>query len=392
MVTRLVVALLGIIAISGCELQKVVVPRTERFIVVHSILDPGSRIQSVLVERSLTGAITVNDKGAYDPRNPVVSGGGEPLVGADVRITDPDGVVMQAAPVALAPGLYQFSLDTYKVNLQPGRQYSLAVLAEGDTVRGTTLLPAGAPPRGVPVVPFNRDHDYLKVQINDVSFAAAYWVQILAPTQPYELFTFDRNVAIAGDVRNIFTDDLLKVFYPGFLQTTTIAAIDTNVYDYYRSGNDPFTGSGMINHLKGGLGLFGSLVIVDRRQVDVTQDSVDAIDGTYTPRGPAAGNISAAARSIRLYREALGGKASVFDRISGSLFRGPPTSSVRAAIYGTRTGDSLELDLLNAQTTGSRNAHFSGVVRGDSLIGSMNIFGNGSTSIFQGAVFVRVGK
>jgi hypothetical protein len=384
-------AALSLAILAGCEIQKVVVPRTQPFVIVHSILDPDSRTQTVLVERSLTGAITIDSINGYDPKNPVETGGGEPVLGADVRVTDPDGIVMQGIPSAATPGVYQFSLDRYKVNLKPGRMYSLQVIADADTVTGTTLMPTGFAPIGVPVVSFNRDHDFLSVHISDVTFAAAYWVEILAPEAPYDLFTFDRDVSISGDTRNVFTNEFVKVFYPGFLQTMTVAAIDSNVYDYYRSGNDPFTGSGLINHLKGGLGLFGSVVVVDRRQVDVTQDSVDAIDGTYTPRGPNAGTASQHARSIRLYREALGGKTAP-DRISGSLVRGPVTSTARAAIYGIRKADTLQLNLLNAQETRSLDAQLTVTVHGDSLIGFMNTNNTGNFSGTIAVTYVRAGK
>jgi hypothetical protein len=34
---------------------------------------------------------------------------------------------------------------------------------------------------------------------------------------------------------------------------------DTNYYDFVRSRSDPFTGRGFLNHLEGGIGVFGSV-------------------------------------------------------------------------------------------------------------------------------------
>ena len=56
--------------------------------------------------------------------------------------------------------------------------------------------------------------------------------------------------------------------------------------------------------------LFGSLIVVDSRQLDVTQDSVDSIDGVYSLRSPAF-NFQ-----LQLYREAAGVNGTP-DRISG---------------------------------------------------------------------------
>ena len=366
-----VAACLGLV---GCERANTIVPRTTPFFVVHAILDPTTRVQTVMVERSLTGAVNVSTQQGFNSNNPIVTGGGEPVVGADVRITDPDGVVMQGTPSSTAPGVYQINLNTFGVNLKPGRRYSLRVTTGKDTVTGTTLLPAVTPALAAITQTFNRDHGPLKLSLPQATGARAYWVQVEAPLNQYILLSTDRDLSIAGDARNLFTDDLLKIFYPGFLELMTAAAIDTNVYDYYRSGNDPFTGSGFINHLKGGQGLFGSLIVVDSRQLDVTQDSVDAIDGVYTSR------TSGVNGQLTLYREALGGMTSG-DRITGTY----RANGSRLAVMGSRSGTALGLDILSGPGYGRITGSFFGTVHGDTVSGTL-------PNTPGGVVFVRAGK
>ena len=376
------VALLLGLGLGGCELGSTVIPRADPVLVVHSIIDPSLGTQYVLVEQSLSGRAPVIGSGDYDPNNPITSGNGVPVSGAAVTITGTGVPGVRFAETRIGSGVYFARVN----GIRPGSQYSLAVSAQGMTVAGTTVVPVATRPVAVPLVRFNRDHDAVNLPISDVSLARAYWVRIDAPDSPYELFTLDRTIAIAGDVRNVFTQDFLKVFYPGFLQTMTVAAVDSNVYDYYRSGNDPFSGRGLINHLNGGLGVFGSMVIIDQRQFDITQDSVgDAIEGRFTLRsGPPAASTDNASQ-MTLFLEARGTGADAPDRISGSHIRGLAFSRVRGAVIGTRTANALKLQLLEGQNTGFVNSTFSGVAKGDSLIGSF-------TGLAGQVVYVRAGK
>lgn len=387
---RMVTMLLFGAVVAGCELGSTTIPRTDPMLVVHSILNPGSRVQTVLVEHSLTGAVSVVDSGNYDPANPIATGNGVPVSGAIVRLTDPDGLVMTATefrPTGTSTGVYQISLDavstsTNRVVIQRGKRYSLSVTAAGKTVTGSTLVPQATTPVGVPVLSFNRDHQAINLPIQDVSLSRAFWIRLDAPIEAYSLFTLDQDVAIAGDARNIFTEDLIRIFYPGFLQTLTVAAVDTNVYDYYRSGNDPFSGSGLINHLSGGLGVFGSMVIVEQRRLDVTQDATgDSIEATYTLR---RGGTQDGPHTLTLFREASGIGGGP-DRISGRYLRGPPLGPIRGAIYGSREASQVTLNILVSQSTARITSTFRATVKGDSLIGTF--LPSNAT-----ATFVKTGK
>ena len=379
--TGVSLAAIAVVVFGGCELGSTTIPRTDPMLVVHAILDPSLTIQEIKVEESLTGRVVVDS--TNEDR-------GVPVSGATVTLTDPGGLVMIATETP-GTGVYRVNLDSYttpakSARIQRGKRYALAVSARGITVTGSTLVPSGASPVGIPRVPFNRDRQTINLPINDVSLARAYWIRIEAPVQPYQLFTLDQDVAIAGDVRNIFTEDLLRVFYPGFEQLLTVAAVDTNTYDYYRSGNDPFSGRGLINHLSGGLGVFGSVVIVERRVLDVTQDSTgDSLEGRYTLRRGVPG-VPADATEMTLFIEARG-TAGRPDRISGRHLRGPSGGQIRGAVYGTRTADSLDLRLLVKNSTDEVNQIFTGRVKGDSLVGRLGVYGTVGS-----VLFVRAGK
>ena len=371
------------IGLVGCELGSTTIPRAEAVLVVHSVLIASTRTTYVLVEQSLTGSMAVVDSGVYDPSNPIVSGNGVPVKGAIVTLTDQNGDVTRGVElVQNGAGVYVITLGGGRI--RSGWRYALAVSAQGKTVTGTTLVPGSTPPVNVTRVPFNRDHDTVNLAISDVALARAYWVRIDAPIVPFSLFTLDRTIAIAGDTRNVFTTDLIHVFYPGFIQTMTVAAVDSNVYDYYRSGNDPFSGRGLINHLSGGLGVFGSIGIVDQRQLDVTQDSVsDPIEGRYTLRRGMPIVANSGASEMTLFLEARGNNSP--DRVTGRYLNGPVFDRTRGAVFGTRTGDSVTLQLLVAQSTTNVNYIFTGIAKGDSLIGDFH-------NSLGPAMYVKAGK
>jgi hypothetical protein len=68
-------------------------------------------------------------------------------------------------------------------------------------------------------------------------------------------------VAIPGNVINSFViGDEDDVFRAGREYAFTVALTDSNYFDFARSENNPYTGRGFINHLSGGIGIFGSLV------------------------------------------------------------------------------------------------------------------------------------
>lgn len=379
-------AMLGLLvaALAGCELGKTTIPLADPELVVHAILNPTFQTQTILLEESLTGKATTDT--AFDPNNPVVTGGGVPITGAVVEITAPNGTVYTFAERKIggaSTGIYAGQMQ-----VDPGSRYDLRITALGKTLTGSTLVPISHPPVGTPLVPFNRDHQAVNLPITDVSLARAYWVRIEAPVAAFSVFTTDREVAISGEVRNVYTDDLLRVFFPGFQQAMTVAAVDTNLFDYYRSGNDPFSGTGLITHLQGGLGLFGSIAIVERRVLAVTKDSTESIEGTYTAR-PAMGGVP---HTLTLYVESKGSTDQAGDRISGEYQIGPKIALTRGPMLGTRIhGDSLDLALYAPGSTNTTNGGLAAHIRGDTLFAFVNQAGP-TSSIATAVTYVRIGK
>ena len=142
--------------------------------------------------------------------------------------------------------------------------------------------------------------------------------------------------------------------------------MDTNYFDYYRSRNDPFTGSGIINRLQGGIGLFGSTVVIGSRTLDVTQQPVEpALEGDYElAQGPLM--TKPFVDVMRLYVETPGATSA---SLSGWYSRDRKLTA-RDGITGTRDGNRIELRLLVNQDTHQRLATFVGTQVADSLVGA----------------------
>ena len=140
--------------------------------------------------------------------------------------------------------------------------------------------------------------------------------------------------------------------------------MDSNYYDYYRSRNDPFTGSGIINKLQGGIGLFGSAVSINSRTLDVTQNVREpAFEGTYdvVARPPL---LRPVADVLRVFVETPGDPSA----LSGWFMRNP-NSGVLEGLIGSRTNGRIVLEFLDNQAAVDTVAVFSGAQLGDSLVG-----------------------
>jgi hypothetical protein len=217
-------------------------------------------------------------------------------------------------------------------------------------------------------VPFNRDRDSAKVSIPEVEFARGYMLRVDAPVSAFSVVTSDRELSITGDTRNLFTENLLRVFFPGFEQSLTVAAVDTNLYDYYRSRSDPFSGVGLINRVQGGLGVFGSIAVIERRVLDVTQDfSGDRLEDMFTLRDAAP---DALPRVLHFYRESPAETPESQHRYTGYYVRGPVDSPVRGPLMVTIVaGGSLDVQMFKPRTTSEAAGRFMAVFAGsDPLI------------------------
>jgi hypothetical protein len=370
---RAVAGVALLLAASGCTFDQQVIGVVPSQIVVHAVLDPNASIQEVLLERTLTGTVQVADNVRYDPLDPINSGGGIPVVGASVRIQGPDGTFtgLERKYPGRAPGYgtgrYEVIAGVGSTPIRPGARYTLTVRGtDGTVVTGSTVVPnTPVYAQAQTITPFDRDRDTLKLDWAPVKGARTYAFRVESPFGAFQLFSDTTKIALPGSLRNFFASDLQRVFIPGFLQVMTLYAVDTNYFDYYRSRNDPFTGSGIINRLDGGIGLFGSVVTMDIRTLDVTQQPKEpALEGDYeliqAPSTP-----QKIVDILRLYVETQGPPTS----LSGWYSR-DRTRTARDGIAGARDGTRIELQFLLDQDSRRRLATFIGAQQGDSLVGS----------------------
>jgi hypothetical protein len=328
------------VALAGCDLGSSTIPQTDPLIVVHAVLNPSLIQQVILLEESRTGK---KPPIAADPNNLIVGSGGIPIVGASVQLEDETGAIYNAAEARA--GIYVVGIAA-----QPGRRYQLKVQALGKTVTASTVVPRGVIAGAAPLVPFNRDRDTAKVSLPEVEFARGYFLRIDAPISAFSVVTSDREISITGDTRNLFTENLLRVFFPGFEQTLTVAAVDTNLYDYYRSRSDPFSGIGLINRVQGGLGVFGSIAVIERRILDVTQDfSGHPLEDTFTRRDPAPDSVP---RAVHFYRESSAKTPDSQDRVSGYYISGPVNEPIRGPLlFSVSQVGTLDVQMFKPHTT-----------------------------------------
>ena len=374
---RLAVWLLATAALTACELGTVTIPKTTPTIVVHSVLNPLANEQIVLVERTLTGSVNIPDT-SYDPAEPILSAGGVAVSGATVEITDPNGVVYRGvedrsvSASGKGAGAYRVALSGQAIVL--GGRYTLRVRAPtGEELTAATRVPrATLRLNGGLMRPFNRDHDVLLASWGPVDGARSYAVRIESPFGPFFLFTDSTSIRITGDLRNLFSGELQRVFIPGFRQEMFIGAVDSNFYDYYRTNNDPFTGSGIISRVNGGLGLFGSIVNLNTGAITVSADQTEPIEGRFR-LVPSTSNPNLPTL-LTLYVESPPARSDLPTALSGRYNLG--NSSVRGdGLIGRRLGSDLTLALLANQMAGDTVDVFEGKVQGDTLRGFYRISG-----------------
>ena len=362
-----------LLAATACTFDQQVIASPPSQVVVHAVLDPGDTLVDVLVERTLSGALTV-PKDRFDPLDPINTAGGVPARGAQVSITGPDGtsrgieVTYPGKVSSYGAGRYVFRAFI----VRPGGKYTLNIrTADGIAVSGSTLVPTFTPNPATPVVVggvFRRDRDTLSVDWLPVPIARTYGVRVESPFGAFQLFSDSTHLTLAGNLRNFFAEQLPRVFIPGFQQTITVYAADTNFFDYYRSRNDPFTGSGIINRLEGGIGLFASTVTISSRTVDVTQALTDSsFEGDYEL---VQGSVQARTfvDIMRLYIETPAA-GPIGASLSGWYARDRRVTA-RDGIAGARDGERIELRFLVNQNAQQRLVTFTGRQSHDSLIGN----------------------
>mgnify|MGYP001810142128 CR=1 FL=1 len=383
---RGIIRSLGVLAGAGvltsCTFGETIIAPTAPTLVVHSVLNPTVPRVEVLLEETLTGRVRIDTTLSYDPQDPIVTAGGIPQGGATVwlvRLTAPiDSVRLVERLVSTTTGSRTtgvYAADVLipgtvvvgpppRVTLEPGARYRLRILTlDGRTVTGETRIPGPVtgwnPQLATLPVPdtLDRSRDTLRLTWPSVPGARTAGVRVDTPLGPWFLFNDSTSFAFAGGLRNFFQGGLPSVFQPGHVQNISIAVVDSGFYDYYRSGNDPFGGAGIINKLRGGIGLFGATLPMLRRVVSVTQPATTPIDAWWT----------APADSLALWLETPGPTVSA---VSGWSAVVPPQAQATAVSgLGTLRGAALRFALVNPEVSDTVGL-FVGTVFPDSITGS----------------------
>jgi len=263
-------AVAGLLLVAGCELEEIVVPLGRETVAVHAILtlDSAATTQYVVVERSITGTVEIPDEDSLRgfPRPPL------PILGAAVVVTRDDSVALRFSE-STVPGVYAIPPAAGAGFLAPGREYRLRVdLPDGRQVRGRTRMPAFPVVTGMPAegADFDRDRDTLRLRWTGAEGTDQVFVQVrprdLQRRLTLALFTDSSGITLPGNLPTPVLSDTLppSVWVAGTYQSLTVAAMDTNFFDYVRTANDPFTGGGYLNHLEGAIGVFGAVAPVNR--------------------------------------------------------------------------------------------------------------------------------
>ena len=344
-------ALVLSVAAGGCEFDRHTVGSGSSRAVVHAVLNPSTANAGdyvVLLERTLTGRVSTRSE-VRDPADPIASGGGEAISGARVelqRIDVPGAIAtgiedLDDRPDRKGAGVYRFvNLQCGPFNCPPnalsiarGARYRLRVTLPGglDVVEGETTVPLPATaPDTLPGARFDAERDTIRLQWPSAGRAHRYVLQIQTPYGPFQIFSDTNALVLTGGLRNFQSQRLPPVFTPGFLQAVQIAAVDTNFYNYYRTRNDPFTGSGLVTGLRGGTGVFGSYAPIRRNTFDVVARQDEAIEGAFAGGG----------ERITLYAQGSGFVSGRWDDGIG----------VRHGVLGTREGNRMRLIVLQRST------------------------------------------
>jgi len=367
-----VCALTALATLTGCELAAVNVAPPTASVVVHAVLNPDVDQQVILVESSLTGAIDINDRLKFNALDPIRTAGGSPVTGADVRLlTGTDTIGVRAVETVLSNrGTGRYVVARAALAVVPGRSYRLRIrTTQGTQVTGETRVPSADASWVVGVgsvaqpLTLSRTTDTVRLTWNAAPDAATYAVRIESPDGPWFLFSDSTRFALAGTLRNFFAAGLPSVWYPGFLQPLSVIAVDRNFYDYNRTGNDPFGGTGLISSVKNGLGLFGSVLPLLRRDVTVVDRDKVPLDARWV--GVTA-NTAAQRVDMDLWLE---GPGPTISSVSGRVRTNADRATDRYVV-GTVQGENIRLVALVGASRSDTLWSLVGRVAGDSITGT----------------------
>jgi len=274
---------------AGCELADTVAPTLESRAVVHAVLNPLATQQIVIVEktlRSLSGAGTTTR---------------EPITGARIVVYGPreDSSVALADPAVA--GVYRLPSVTIRdgsagtaapnvLRIRPGERYRLRVETPLGVVTGTTTVPVSGPVDAARRS-FNVDRDTLRLDLSAVRNAAGFLLRHdtrLGVLERYQT-TLDAALVLPLAIASGDPDDQEWSFSfarglvrPGLSQNFVVAAVDSNYFRYHVAGFDPFGDDTRGNSLTGGVGMFGSVVTLMNKTLDLTAEIDSPVEGSWT--------------------------------------------------------------------------------------------------------------
>ncbi|MSR07476.1 MAG: hypothetical protein EXR93_10485 [Gemmatimonadetes bacterium] len=339
------------LALAGCKLTEVVIAPGERTLVVQAVIDRSQPTQFAVVEYSTIGDSTINGGGARIP------GGrpGFPVTGAVVSVEHLEGACpgrQEALTEVLPTGTNLTPTGRYAgmlTCLAPGEKLGLRVTTRaGEIVTGETVLAAASAisvrAGGVAArfardtVRFNRDSDTMRVAIDPLVGRGMQIEVRRAEDHDHIALIFINDslgAAFPGNLVNPFGNDVGETtFRAGAYYVMTVAMADSNYYHYASTFSDPVTGRGFLNHLKGGLGVFGSIETT-QYVIRVSSTVNDPKEGVYRLTGLLGGvNLDL---SLESYLDDLSGNGfSAFAR--GTWTNGAtPTLPVQVNVSGDGT-------------------------------------------------------
>jgi hypothetical protein len=370
------------LAATACEIEKVEIPRPQRLVALHGVLSASAPNQVVLLERTRNGSVNPVAP-SFELESPLGSDSGIAENGAIVTLTTPSGATLVAREDntivlgATGGGVYRFDLSGSA--LERSGTYKLSVITRaGEKLSAETSVPGGTAALVAEPRDFNRATDELILEWPKTAGARSYLVRVESPLGPRSFFTEDTRVRLGGDLRNVDLDALPHLFIPGFPQAVTVSAVDSNYYDWFRTHNDALSGTGLINRVSGGLGVFGSLVRLRLLDLNVVAPQSEPIAGTFRLVGTPSELSATPYLWLELYVESAASRSDQPDALSGRTFRRRSLGEVGCTlcgVLGSARDGHVELQLLSAWSARDTTDTFVGELRGDTLVGSYRFAG-----------------
>jgi hypothetical protein len=243
---------------------------------------------------------------------------------------------------------------------------------KGEVIRGETVVPGGSPALVAQSRTFDRSRDAAVIEWPAAVGARSYYVRIETPFGPRAFFTDSTRVQLPGELRNVDLKTLRHVFVPGFPQSVTVSAVDSNFYDWYRTRSDPLSGRGLLNHVSGGFGFFGSLVRLRFEELRVVAPQTEAVAGNFRLAGSPDEMATSPYLSFDLYVESPSARSDQPDALSGQTHRRVTLTSPGCelcGVLGNAENGRITLYFLPGWSAADTAEVLTGEIRGDTIVG-----------------------